>query len=103
MRIEILYFAGCPNFEPALERVRQVAAALGVDASLEQVEIGSVAEAQHLRFPGSPTIRIDGRDVETGAAARGDFALSCRTYGGSGVPPREWIEAALRSALGAPR
>ena len=55
--------------------------------------------AQKLRFLGSPTVRIAGQDVEPGAAARTDFALSCRLYrtdaGLQGQPDERWVRAAL--------
>jgi hypothetical protein len=65
---------------------------------LGRVESIDAAEAE--RFLGSPTVRIDGRDVEPGAADRDDFGLKCRLYrsgeGTSGVPPDNWISEALR-------
>lgn len=83
--------------------VQHAAAALGVDARAELIEVCSEADAMRLRFLGSPTVRVNGRDVEPGAVARTDYALSCRMYGRTGVPSREWIKAALRSASEAAR
>ena len=81
-RVEILYFDGCPNHEPARALVERVAA--------------------ELRFLGSPTVRVDGRDVEPGAAARHEFVLSCRVYrteqGLAGQPDEAWIREALTGA-----
>jgi hypothetical protein len=55
-----------------------------------------------LRFLGSPTVRVDGRDVEPGADERDEFALACRVYrtqdGLRGQPDPEWITAALRAS-----
>ena len=62
---------------------------------VEEVEVRDEADAERLRFIGSPTIRVDGADIEPDAGTRTDFALSCRLYEGSGVPPRELLEAAL--------
>ncbi|MFL5852588.1 MAG: hypothetical protein ACJ77G_08915 [Solirubrobacteraceae bacterium] len=58
-------------------------------------------EAQRLRFLGSPTVRVDGRDVEPGADVREDFGLKCRLYrtedGLTGTPAEEWLVAAIRA------
>ncbi|MHA7836564.1 MAG: DF family (seleno)protein [bacterium] len=100
MKIEILSFAGCPHREPTLERVREVLAASGVDAELAEVEVRDAAEAARFRFPGSPTVRVDGRDIEGDPGDDGgdEGALSCRLYGASGTPPRALIEEAIRRA-----
>lgn len=58
-------------------------------------EVPDDEQAQRERFLGSPTIRVDGRDIEPGAAARTDYGLKCRIYqtpaGLSGLPPDEWL------------
>jgi hypothetical protein len=100
MKVEVLYFAGCPNHNPTLELVRDVLREEGTRAEVVQVEVKDEATAQAMGFLGSPTIRINGRDVESAAPAAPAFGMSCRTYmdGGlrTGVPPREWIRAAVR-------
>lgn len=96
LRIEILYFEGCPNYDPTLALLREVVAELRVAAPINEVEVRDEEGAARLRFPGSPTIRIDGEDIEAPARPRTDFSMSCRFYEGSGVPPRSLIEAALR-------
>lgn len=94
--IEILAFAGCPHRERTVALAREVAARLGVAAEIREVEVRGIEEAERLRFLGSPTVRVDGADVEPEARTRRDFALGCRLYGGAGVPARELLEAALR-------
>jgi hypothetical protein len=102
MRIEILYFPGCPNHAPAVECVREALAQEDTQAEMVEVEVRDVATAQRIGFLGSPTIQVDGQDVEPAARAERAFGLSCRTYidGGrrAGVPPQEWIRAAVREA-----
>jgi hypothetical protein len=99
MRIELLYWEGCPSHPEALELLRAVLAEHGVDTAVELRHVESEEEAQALHFPGSPTIRIDGRDVDAeGAAARP--ALTCRIYHlpdgrVSPIPSREQLEEAL--------
>lgn len=101
-RVEILYFDGCPNHEPARALVERVAAELQLEAAIELVEVVDPDAAADLRFLGSPTIRVDGRDVEPGADERHEFVLSCRLYrserGLAGQPDETWIRDALNEA-----
>jgi hypothetical protein len=97
--IEFLFWAGCPSHPEALELLRSVMAERGVEAEVELREVVTDEEAAALRFPGSPTIRVDGRDVDPAGA--GDPArLACRIYRlpdgrVSPVPTREQLEEAL--------
>ncbi len=97
--VEILYFDDCPNWPPAATAVDRLARELEVAADIRLVRVAGEDEALRLRFLGSPTVRVDGRDVEPGAEARRDFALACRVYrteeGFAGLPPEAWITAAL--------
>jgi hypothetical protein len=100
--VEILAFGGCPNAEPARELAQAAAAAVGVEAEIRVVDVPDVAAAERERFLGSPTIRVDGRDVEPGAEARTDHVFSCRVYrtdaGLAGLPDAAWLRAALARA-----
>ncbi|MGI8729026.1 MAG: DF family (seleno)protein [Solirubrobacteraceae bacterium] len=100
MKIELLYFDGCPHHEPLLTHLRELLAGAGVRESVELREIDADGAGGE-RFLGSPTVRVDGRDVEPGAEARDDFALQCRLYrtddGLRPTPPVGWILAALRA------
>jgi hypothetical protein len=98
--IEVLVFDGCPNVDLAVERARAAVATAGVvGAEVRLVRVEGEESALEQRFLGSPTVRVDGRDVEPGADARGDFGLQCRLYAVEGrfdgAPPVEWIRAAL--------
>lgn len=99
MEIELLYWDGCPSYPEARELLADVLTANGVEAEIRMREVTTDAEAETLRFPGSPTIRIDGRDVDrTDAETRP--SLSCRVYHlpdgrVSPIPSREDLEAAL--------
>ena len=99
MDIEFLYWEGCPSYPEARQLLGEVLAERGVDVEIEVREVTSQDEAEALGFPGSPTIRVDGRDVDpVGASVRP--ALKCRIYrkpdgGVSPVPTREQLEAAL--------
>jgi hypothetical protein len=98
--VEILYFEGCPNHHAAQELVERVAADEGTTLALRLVEVTSIEDAAAQRFLGSPSIRIDGHDVEPGADDRDTFVFACRLYGTpsgpSGVPTEDWVRAALR-------
>ena len=104
MKVEILYFSGCPNHGPAVDRVREVLQQEGTTADMIEVEIKDSVRAQEVGFLGSPTIRVDGQDVEHAVRSARAFGMMCRTYmdGGrrAGVPSPEWIRAAVREATG---
>ncbi len=102
MRVEVLYFDGCPGHEALMPRLRQLLDARGTDAEIDLRRIETLEAAEADCFLGSPTLRIDGEDVDPGAAAREDYGMKCRLYrseaGASPTPPDEWIEAALARA-----
>ncbi len=96
MHVRVVYFEGCPNHEPAVELVREIADSLGAAIKVEEVLVTSHEDAVRERMLGSPTIQVNGVDVEPSARTRTDYAMSCRVYsGGDGLPRREIIAAAL--------
>ena len=98
VRVDVLFFDGCPNHEPTVELVRSVVADLGLESRVNGIPVESAEDAETLRFLGSPSVRVNGRDIEPGADERSSYALSCRMYGDSGVPPRDWLVDALTGA-----
>lgn len=79
MKVQILYFDGCPNYLRAEETLRGVIAREGVEADIELVAVNTDEEARRLRFPGSPTIRLEGEDLfPSEATERAGYALGCR-------------------------
>ena len=98
-QIEILTFDGCPNRGPAIEFVSRVTRERGVEASVHVIDVPDAEAARRTRFLGSPTIRVDGHDIEPGADARTDYVLSCRVFrtenGLSGQPDERWLPDAL--------
>ena len=104
MRVEVLYFEGCPHFEPTLESIEEVVDRLGVDAEIETIRVEDETQARRLGFLGSPSVRVDGDDIEPGADTETKVGLGCRVYptadGSSGIPPDVLIERALRSHRG---
>jgi hypothetical protein len=100
VRIEFLFWEGCPSHPEAKELLENVLAERRIDVRIEMHEIRTKEEAVASAFPGSPTIRIDGRDVDP-AGAEEPPALTCRVYRFpdgrvSPVPSREQLEEALR-------
>jgi hypothetical protein len=99
VEIEFLFWDGCPSNPEARQLLDDVLDAQGLDAEVKVLEVYTQAEAEELRFPGSPTIRVDGKDVDPDSASAGP-ALNCRIYRKpdgrpSPVPTREQLEAAL--------
>ena len=105
MKIEVLYFDDCPNHQPAVERVREVLREEGIPEEVSEVNVPNDAAARTLGFLGSPSIRIDGRDVEPDARSSQHCGMACRTYmeegKRQGLPSRETIRTALREAASA--
>lgn len=99
MTVEVLYFDGCPNHEVMLPHLRELLLRAGASERIEQRRVPDDLAAQRERFLGSPTVRINGRDIEPGADARTDFGLKCRLYqtpaGFRGSPLDEWVLAAV--------
>jgi hypothetical protein len=99
VRIELLYFDGCPSHESLLPRLREILASTGIVDAIELRRITDDEQAQRECFLGSPTVRVEGQDIEPDAAQRTDFGMKCRLYrsenGLSGQPPEAWLLAAL--------
>jgi hypothetical protein len=97
MEIEILYFEDCPHHLPTVERIRAVLHEVGCSAELREILVPDMQTAQGVKFPGSPTVRVNGIDIDAVAGDIKDFGLICRRYKG-GVPSLDLIRAAIRAA-----
>ncbi len=96
MTIEVLYLEGCPNHRPTVDRVREIVERLGLEEEVIEIEVQNLEKAQHLRFLGSPSVRVNGVDIEPEARTRTEYGFACRTYpGGEGTPTILMIEEAL--------
>jgi hypothetical protein len=80
MKIELLYFSGCPTFKNAETVLSEVMAELDIDTPVEKIDVQSQEEAVERKFLGSPTIKVDGLDVDKSAREATDYALKCRVY-----------------------
>lgn len=98
MKIDVLYFQGCPNHKPTVERVRQVIDRLGVTAEIREVELTQDSDPAAMKFLGSPTILIDGLDIDPAQREGDSYGFGCRTFGGAGMPAVEMIERAVSEA-----
>jgi len=97
--VELLYFDGCPHYEALLLRVRELLRQVNAGDHIQLRRIPDERTAQRERFLGSPTVRVDGEDVEPGAHERDDFGIKCRLYatdnGLRPTPLDEWVLDAL--------
>ena len=101
MKIEFLYFEGCPNHQKAYELLQQILREKNIDTVVERIEIKDDEDATRHKFVGSPTIRIDGTDVDV-SSSNPPYGRTCRLYRVeeklSAIPSRVMIESAVRSA-----
>jgi hypothetical protein len=102
VQIELLYFEDCPSYRVAEDGLREVLAEASISDPIRLIEIKTDTDAQHWKFPGSPTIRFDGVDpFERGEA---QYGLECRMYltpdGLRGWPTKEMLRAALSNVIG---
>ena len=100
MRVSFFYYEECPSHEQALERLREVMAEEGISSEVEVFEVETEDQAREFRFVGSPTIRVDGQDIDPPNDSQ--YVLTCRAYlleddRISPLPSREMIRRALRS------
>ncbi|MDP9410485.1 MAG: hypothetical protein M3R38_30075 [Actinomycetota bacterium] len=81
MKVELLYFDGCPGHRKAERTLRSTLREIGIRRGFEMVAVNTDEEAERLRFPGSPTVRVDGEDLfPEGFGPRTSWHLGCRIY-----------------------
>lgn len=99
MKVELLYFDGCPTYWKTLGDLVRIMKEEGIDVKVDLVRVESDNAAKRLGFLGSPTVRVDGIDVDPRARTSQDFGLKCRVYltGGKVLasPPDEMLREAL--------
>jgi hypothetical protein len=102
--VEVLYVEQCPNFPAALALVERVAAELGLAVVVRTTLITDQATAERVRFVGSPTVRVDGYDVDPEGELAGEYTLECRLYWHehrlAGYPQERLVREALLRAAG---
>ncbi len=101
LSVDFLYWEDCPSHDHALERLKEVLAEEGLDLVATVIRVPTQQEAERLQFIGSPTIRVNGRDIDPAGLTGQPFGLNCRIYRHddgrfSPLPSRETIRRALR-------
>jgi hypothetical protein len=102
MKVEFLYFDGCPNHKRAFEILKGVLEEENLYTEIYSVNVNSEEKAKELQFLGSPTIRINGLDIDKESRSLTDFGVKCRIYVIEGkimgVPSKEMIRDAIRDS-----
>ncbi len=100
--IRLLYFEGCPNYDDALRIIKEVCHELNIpEDKIEIIEVNSLEEAVKYRFLGSPTVQVNGLDVEE-TRIKDLPVFSCRIYPdnpNSGYPSKAMIKRAIMNKL----
>jgi hypothetical protein len=97
MLIEVFYVPGCPNHQAAIDNIRSVLRSSSINIPIQEIAVTDQLTANLLKFPGSPTVRIDGQDVEL--TPQYSYGLACRLYSdGTGIPSLENLRKAVAHA-----
>ena len=102
MKIELLYMDGCPSYRVAEDMLREVLAEAKISDPITLIEIKAETDAQHWKFPGSPTIRFDG--VDPFKQGSGEYGLECRVFvtpnGLQGWPTKAMLRRVIKNMIG---
>ena len=97
MKIQLLYFDDCPSWQSGLDNLRTALKIEGFDASVVLVKVEDNDDANRLKFLGSPSFHISGKDLWP--EYRETYSLSCRIYstpdGMRGYPTVEMLRKKL--------
>ena len=104
--VEVLITPDCPHRDAAITLAQRVCEHLSGRAEIQVIQVPDQSAAERLRFLGSPTIRMDGRDIEPGAEWNLEFVHGCRLYQGAhslqALPEEGWLRQALDNAEAQP-
>ena len=95
MNVRVVYIDGCDATPPTIAMVEKIANEFGLEITIEKVLIETVDQAKKHRLIGSPTIQINGLDIEPEVRNLEQFGLTWRRYGASAMPPEEMVKAAF--------
>lgn len=90
IQIELLYFDGCPSYKTAWAELLEVIVKHHLDTVIRPINVENLEKAAALQFAGSPTIKVNGEDLE---GYDGPGVMACRVYEGSGR--KGWPSKAL--------
>lgn len=103
MKIELLYFDTCPSYKIVLKSLEEIITEKKLDAGVEMIKIESDEDALKNRFLGSPSVKLNGRDIEPGTEKIKDFSMRCRLYleddEVNELPSKKMIQRAIDEAL----
>ncbi len=103
MKVELLYFDGCPNHEPALRNLKEVMQEIGIPDEIEIIQVVDNDDATAKRFLGSPSIRINGQDLEQRDETSHNYIMCCRQYRtgstAQGYPSKDLIKQAFQRVM----
>jgi len=97
--IDLLYFDGCPSYRQTWNDILDVLVGENIDASVRLIAVEDIDRAQELRFAGSPTVKVNGHDLED---YQGNGVMACRVYkenDGKGWPSKTLLRERVRSAV----
>lgn len=102
MKIQFLYFNGCPSYKQGLENLKQVLRELSISEDFEMINIDSDDKAKEYNFIGSPTIRINKEDIDPKAReVKITGYKGCRIYqteeGIKGAPTIKMLKKVIES------
>ncbi len=90
IKIEVQYFKGCPNSETVLQMIKEFISKSKIKLDFEEVLVETQEDAEKYKFRGSPTVLINGNDLE-GLEENRTPSLSCRYYQ-NGLPTEKDIQ-----------
>ena len=99
LTIDLLYFEDCPSYRQAWNDILDVLVEEKIDALVRLCAVEDLDRAQELQFAGSPTIRVNGQDLE---GCQGDGVIACRVYkenNGKGWPSKDLLRDRVKSAM----
>ncbi len=102
MKIELFVFDGCPNSELTEKLIRETVSELDADGKIEVVIVVDNDDAVAKKFLGSPSVRVNGKDLEIEENETTQYSMRCRIYrtdeSQSGIPPKELLSKAIQAA-----
>jgi len=102
MKIEFLYFEGCPNSDIALTDLKEILSEASLKEAIEIINVETPEDAVKYRFLGSPSIRINDKDLEIEEDNSTEYSMRCRRYKNGdmieGFPSKELIKLNLSKA-----
>lgn len=101
-KIELLYFDDCPNHRDTAQQLRDTLTEMQLDVEVEEIKVVDNEDAVRKRFLGSPSIRINNRDLEIEETKETEYSMRCRIYRteteATGLPSKELLRSALLAA-----